>query len=123
MLLKKKKYIINKKNFFLKYNFYQSVFKKGKKFYFLLDFFRGLKGSFLLKNIKKFKSNKNFFYNSFNRLNNLNNLNKYDYLLDDLNLNYLNFSNKILKKSKKKNIFLITLIERKNFYSLYLKNI
>src|SRR3954469_20056302 len=116
MLLKKKKYIINKKNFFLKYNFYQNAFKKGKKFYFLLDFFRGLKGSFLLKNIKKFNSNKNFFYKSFNIFNssnNLNNLNKYDYLLNNLNINYFNFSNKILKKSKKKNIFLITLIQNK----------
>jgi hypothetical protein len=48
MLKKVNNTIINKKskNIFLKYNFYQSIFKKGKKYYFLLDFFKGIKRLF-----------------------------------------------------------------------------
>jgi hypothetical protein len=121
MLKKVNNTIINKKskNIFLKYNFYQSIFKKGKKYYFLLDFFKGLKGYFLFKNVKKIKR-KSFLYKSFDNFKNLNNLNSYDYLYNNLNIKFFNY----LKKTKKlKNIWFITLIEDKNFYSLNLKNI
>ena len=122
MLKKKAGNIVNSKKIFFKYNFYQSIFKKGKKNYFLLDFFRGLKGYFIFKNVKKFKK-RNFYYKSFNIFNNnYNSINNTDYLYNDLNIKFLNTFN-ILKSKKKKNIFLITLIEGKNFYPSFLKNI
>ena len=96
MLKKKAGNIVNSKKIFFKYNFYQSIFKKGKKNYFLLDFFRGLKGYFIFKNVKKFKK-RNFYYKSFNIFNNnYNSLNNTDYLYNDLNIKFLNTFN-ILK--------------------------
>jgi hypothetical protein len=109
----------NKK--FLRYNFYQKALKLGKKYYFLLDFFYGLKGFFLYKE-KIIKKKKLFVYaKSFNKFFFVPRIkkNKFDYFL---NSSYnLNYSNEFYKK--KGNIFLSALIKKKLVYSSNLTNL
>jgi hypothetical protein len=85
----------------LKYYFYQKPFKKGKKYYFLLDFFKGLKGVFFIKKLKKIKAKKYMrLFKSFNSFSsNLSATSKFDYFIKDFNEGFYN----LLKSNKKKN--------------------
>jgi hypothetical protein len=115
VLNKKKKGCFNlKKSKALKHIFYQSIFKKNKKQYFLLDFFRGLKGSCILTNVEK-KGVKSFYYKSFSAFYDYNYSNNFDYFFKDLNVKFFNF----FKAKKSGNILLPVLVENKKFYSSF----
>jgi hypothetical protein len=117
MLNKKwKNYFNIKKSKALKHIFYQSILKKNKKQYFLLDFFRGLKGSYILTNVEK-RCVKLFYYNSFNAFYAYDYLNNFDYFFKDLNVKFFNF----FRGKKKENMCLSVLVENKKIYSLCLK--
>ena len=109
---------------FLKYNIYNNFIKKGRKIYFLLDFFKGLKGSFIYKNFKKdYVKYESLLYKSFSNLNSFNNKKKFDYFLGDFDINnQVLFS--LFKKNKiKDNIFFVSLVSKNFFYSIFLRNI
>jgi len=105
-----------KKSKALKHVFYQNIFKKNKRQYFLLDFFRGLKGSYILTNVEK-KDKGPFYYKSFSAFYGCNYLSNFDYFFKDLNVKFFSF----FKGKKGGNIFLPVLIENKKLYSLLLK--
>jgi hypothetical protein len=112
---KKKRYSMHKSKAF-KHIFYQNIFKKNRKYYFLLDFFRGLKGSYIFTNIEK-NGGKLFHYKSFNSFCGYNHLSNFDYFFKDLNVKFFSF----FKGKKVANILLSALVDNKKFYSLFLK--
>jgi len=79
-----------KKSKVLKHVFYQNIFKKNKRQYFLLDFFRGLKGSYILTNVEK-KDKGPFYYKSFSAFYGCNYLSNFDYFFKDLNVKFFSF--------------------------------
>jgi hypothetical protein len=108
-----------KNNYFLKYKFFRNFKKRGKKLYFLFDFFNNLKIRISYKISKKLNKKYNFYlYNSYNRLNlNINSLNKFDYYINFFKFNIIhNFK-------KKEKFFFNYLIEPKNIFFRQLKNV
>ena len=96
---------MNKNNFFSKYIIYNNIVKKGRKNYFLIDFFKGLKGSFLFKGLKKkYIKYSNLLYNSYNNFNSLSYKINYDYFFKNFNIYNISIL-KFLKKYKKKKYF------------------
>jgi len=85
-----------------KYYFYQKPFKKNKKYYFLLNFYKGLKGIFFISKKKKIK--KKIYMHLFKSFNPIKNsvsastLGRFDYFIKDFNGDFYN----LLKKNKKK---------------------
>jgi hypothetical protein len=97
-------------------SFTKTFLKKNKRQYFLLDFFRGLKGSYILTNVEK-KDKGPFYYKSFSAFYGCNYLSNFDYFFKDLNVKFFSF----FKGKKGGNIFLPILIENKKLYSSLLK--
>ena len=125
----KKKELLNLSRF----SFYNHIIKKGKKYYYPFDFFKGLKGIFFLDNTKNyFKNNinKNYLlYKSFSNLYlNKNNINV-DYFYsktNDYKNNFYLYFNLYIKYKFKKTKFVFLnkfFIDEKKIYSAILKNI
>lgn len=115
-MLKKIKIIKkNKYYFFLKHCFYQNALKKNNKRYFLLDFFKGFKGSFALASAKK-KKYIGYIYKSFSKLKEFKNINNFDYFFKSPS-KFISYNELKLSGSKNKDsIFLTFFIKHINFY-------
>jgi hypothetical protein len=112
------------RSLFFKYNIYNNFIKKGRKTYFLLDFFMGLKGSFIYKNLNKnYTKYESLLYNSFSNFNLLNNKNFFDYFFSNFDINSIPLFISLKNEKKKENIFFVSLINQGFFYSIYLRHI